>query len=214
MLVVIRSIFFCCRWLRGDKMALQKSTVPAKIELAVGMKVMVTSNVETDLDVTNGARGEIVEIILDPREPPVGDGAIVELKYLPVYILVRLQRTRASRLEGLEPLVIPVEPTTVTSQIKLEAKNGKTVTRSVKRRQYPITAAYAFTDYRSQGQTITLVLVDIASPPSGTLSLFNLYVALSCSSGRSTIRLLRPFDDDIFRRSHDPRLKEEDERLE
>ena len=27
-------------------------------------------------------------------------------------------------------------------------------------------------DYRSQGQTITYVLVDIAPPPSGTLSLF------------------------------------------
>ncbi|KAF8195698.1 hypothetical protein K438DRAFT_1586944 [Mycena galopus ATCC 62051] len=42
--------------------------------------------------------------------------------------------------------------------------------------------AYAFTDYRSQGQTIGHVLVDIASPPSGKLSLFNLYVALSRSS--------------------------------
>jgi hypothetical protein len=32
------------------------------------MKVMVTFNVETDLDITNGARGEITEIILDERE--------------------------------------------------------------------------------------------------------------------------------------------------
>ncbi|KAJ6479040.1 hypothetical protein C8R45DRAFT_832940 [Mycena sanguinolenta] len=39
--------------------------------------------------------------------------------------------------------------------------------------------AYAFADYRSQGQTIPHVLVDIASPPSGKLSFFNLYVALS-----------------------------------
>ncbi|KAF8192836.1 hypothetical protein K438DRAFT_1589785, partial [Mycena galopus ATCC 62051] len=44
--------------------------------------------------------------------------------------------------------------------------------------------AYAFTDYRSQGQTIQYVLVDIASPPSGKLSLFKLYVALSQSSGQ------------------------------
>jgi hypothetical protein len=35
-----------------------------KIEMAVGVKVMVTSNVETDLDIANGARGEIVDIIL------------------------------------------------------------------------------------------------------------------------------------------------------
>ncbi|KAI5994164.1 hypothetical protein EDD15DRAFT_2107169, partial [Pisolithus albus] len=42
-----------------------------------------------------------------------------------------------------------------------------------------MTAAYAFTDYRSQGQTLPSVLIDIATPPSGGLNLFNLYVALS-----------------------------------
>jgi ATP-dependent exoDNAse (exonuclease V) alpha subunit len=96
----------------------------------------------------------------------------------------------------------------------LEDKNKKMITRPVKRRQFPMTAAYTFTDYRSQGQTILLVLVDIASPPNGGLSLFNLYVALSRSSGRSTIRLLQDFDDEVFLRSHDAALMEEDKRLE
>ncbi|KAF8572560.1 hypothetical protein K439DRAFT_1378246 [Ramaria rubella] len=50
--------------------------------------------------------------------------------------------------------------------------------------------AYAFTDYRSQGQTIPNVIVDIGTPPSGgKLSMFNLYVALSRSSGQETVRL-------------------------
>lgn len=31
---------------------------------------MVTDNIETDLDITNGVRGEIVDIILDSEEPP------------------------------------------------------------------------------------------------------------------------------------------------
>ncbi|KIM52990.1 hypothetical protein SCLCIDRAFT_1223254, partial [Scleroderma citrinum Foug A] len=44
-----------------------------------------------------------------------------------------------------------------------------------KHRQFPVTPAYAFMDYRSQGQTIPHVIVDIASPPTGGLSLFNLY---------------------------------------
>ncbi|OCH83983.1 hypothetical protein OBBRIDRAFT_742374, partial [Obba rivulosa] len=47
-------------------------------------------------------------------------------------------------------------------------------------RQFCVTGAYAFTDYRAQGQTIPIVLIDIQTPPPpGTLSLFNLYVALS-----------------------------------
>jgi len=58
------------------------------------------------------------------------------------------------------------------------------------------------------------VIVDIANPPSGTLSLFNLYVALSRSSGRSMIRLLPEFDDSTFQRVHDLVLLAEDDRLE
>ncbi|KAI0253861.1 hypothetical protein BJV78DRAFT_1122426 [Lactifluus subvellereus] len=92
-------------------------------------------------------------------------------------------------------------------------QTGK-VRRNVVRRQFPITPAYAFTDYRSQRQTISHVIVDLASPPSGSLSLFNVYVALSRSSGRSTIRLLQDFDNELFAHSFDPDLLQEDERLE
>ena len=74
-------------------------------------------------------------------------------------------------------------------------------------------AAYAFTDYRSQGQTIPYVVVDIATPPTGGLSLFNLYVALSRSSGKETIRLLRDFDAKVFQASHSAQLLAEDNRL-
>jgi hypothetical protein len=51
------------------------------------------------------------------------------------------------------------------------------------------------------------------TPPTGGLSLFNLYVALSRSSGRETICLLRDFDDELFMKSHDPMLLAEDDRL-
>jgi ATP-dependent exoDNAse (exonuclease V) alpha subunit len=35
-----------------------------------------------------------------------------------------------------------------------------------------MTAAYAFTDYRSQGQTLPYVIVDIGSPPTAPLAKF------------------------------------------
>ena len=63
--------------------------------------------------------------------------------------------------------------------------------------------ADSFTAYWSQGQTIHYVLVDIVQPPMGTLSLFNLYVALSRSSGQDIIRLLQDFNKRHFQRSHD-----------
>lgn len=175
---------------------------------------MVTQNVETNLDVTNGARGEIVDIILHPDEPLISDEPVVKLKYLPSYILVKMNRTRATQLDGLEASVIPVEVLTKSFKINVEGPDGKLMSRTVRHRQFPMTVAYGFTDYQSQGQTIPYVLVDIGTPPTGTLSLFNLYVALSRSSGRSTIRLLRDFDDKFFQTSHDTELMIEDKRLE
>ncbi|KAG6805077.1 hypothetical protein H0H92_000785, partial [Tricholoma furcatifolium] len=136
------------------------------------MKVMVTQNVKTDLDITNSARGEIVDIILHPEESTISNDNIVELTHVPAYILVKLSQTRATKLEGLEPSVIPVEPSSKTFTINVMVQ-GKSQSRTVKRCQFPMTASYAFTDYRSQGQTIPNVLVDIATPPTGGLSLFN-----------------------------------------
>ncbi|KIK20992.1 hypothetical protein PISMIDRAFT_104798 [Pisolithus microcarpus 441] len=86
--------------------------------------------------------------------------------------------------------------------------------RSVCRRQFPITPAYAFTDYRSQGQTLPCVIIDIATPPSGALNLFNLYIALSRSHGRSQICLLCDFDENVFQKTHCNDLLMEDDQLE
>ena len=82
--------------------------------MAIGMKVMVTQNiVTTDLDITNGARGTIVNIWLHPEEPPISDlQPKIKLKYLLLCVLVKLDHTHTSQLTGLEKCVIPVEPVT------------------------------------------------------------------------------------------------------
>ncbi|KIK21585.1 hypothetical protein PISMIDRAFT_72180, partial [Pisolithus microcarpus 441] len=106
-----------------------KRDLPDVVELAVGMKVMVTQNVETDLDITNGAHGIVKEIILHPEEPPLMSNVSVHhLKFMPSYILVKLSRTWTSHLPGLEPSVIPVEPVTKTYSIRYIASEGTPVT--------------------------------------------------------------------------------------
>ena len=85
------------------------------------------------------------------------------------------------RLEGLDDGEIPIEPTKQAYTIEVEGADEEQCKnkKAVHRRQLPITAAYASTDYRSQGQTLPYVIIDIAKLPTGKLSLFNLYVALS-----------------------------------
>ena len=39
-----------------------------RIEIAIGMKVMVTLNLATEADLANRSRGIIEDIVLDPRE--------------------------------------------------------------------------------------------------------------------------------------------------
>lgn len=125
---------------------------------------MVTENVETELDIANGARGVIEEIVLNSDADIQEDvGGLVTLKRLPLYVLVKMDRTRASKLEGLAENVIPIEPR--VQSFRIDVQNGRNkVSRMFKRRQYPMTLAYAFTDYRAQGQTIAKAIVDVAKP--------------------------------------------------
>lgn len=188
----------------------ERSPLAACVEIAVGMEVMITFNVQTDLDIANGARGRITAVVLHEEEPPIPRGAVeVRLKYQPAYVLVQMHRTKVAELPHLAQGVIPLEPLTKTFEIQIEG--GR---RVVTRKQLPLTPAYAFTDIRSQGQTISHVIIDIAKPPTGGLTAFNAYVALSRSSGRDTIRLLRDFDDDLFVNPPCPQLAQEDRRLE
>ena len=139
---------------------------------------------------------------------------------LPLYVLVKVDNTRLKALPGLEAGVIPLAPVAKTMRIgsgkkKKKRDQGQAQPEfTVTRRQLPMTAAYAFTDYRAQGQTIPRVVVDIAHTPSGQMSIFNAYVALSRSRGRSTIRLLRKYDQDLFKKQLPHDLIREDERLE
>ncbi|KAL4068703.1 hypothetical protein V8B97DRAFT_1872806 [Scleroderma yunnanense] len=82
----------------------------------------------------------------------------------------------------------PVEPTPKTFRIRCNSAEGKVISRSVRQCQFCVTTAYAFTDHRSQGKTLPVVVVDIATLPTGGLTLFNVYMARSPKSGRETIR--------------------------
>ena len=188
--------------------------LPQKVELAIGMRIMITTNIQVDHDITNGACGEIVDIILHPDEPAIIPTAIVNLKYLPIYILVKMNRTRAPHLDNLGDKVVPIEVASQTFPITFVNENGDQDKKTVTRLQYAITGAYAITDYRAQGQTLSNVIADMASPGYGKLTLFNLYVALSRSRGHDSIRLLRDFDDKIFNQTHCEALINEDARLE
>jgi hypothetical protein len=182
--------------------------LPHKIELAVGMKAMVLLNIATDADLANGTRGVVEDIILDAREkkPDAGE-TTVRLEFLPAVILFRPLYGQKKSFPGLPDGVVPIFPT--HKKFTLNEVEKCTILRE----QFALTPAYAFTDYKSQGQTIENVIVDLTRPPSGKLSAFNAYVTLSRSRGRKNIRLLRDFDERLFTVHPHEDLRKEDGRL-
>ena len=80
--------------------------------------------------------------------------------------------------------------------------------------QIPIVPGYAFMDYKAQGQMMECVIIDISKPPTGKLSVFGVYVALSRSRGRNTICILRNFDPDLLMHHPSEDLRVDMARLE
>ena len=91
----------------------EQGRLPDEVMLGIGMKVMVTFNVEMDLDIVNGARGEIIKIVLDENETnylPMQSIIQLPVKYPPTYVLIRMKPSKVSSLEGLEQNIIPLMP--------------------------------------------------------------------------------------------------------
>ena len=172
--------------------------------------LLVTGNINLDADLASGARGSIVDIVLHPDEPAVDSRkSVTQLQYPPSIILVKLDKTRTTGTES----VVPVAPIRRNIRISRKGTTNTSISTTVHEVQLLVTAAYACTGYRAQGQTLDAVIVDLATPPIGGLNLFSLYVALSRSRGRKGIRILRDFDEKWCKTNHKEHLLAEDDRL-
>ncbi|KAF8256854.1 hypothetical protein EI94DRAFT_1479598, partial [Lactarius quietus] len=61
--------------------------LPHKVELVIGMKVMVIMNISTETDLANGSRGVVEDIVLDPRERvDHNHGKTIQLQYPPAAV--------------------------------------------------------------------------------------------------------------------------------
>lgn len=167
-----------------------------QIELAVGMKAMVVLNIATETDLTNGTGGIVQGFVLDLREEcttPDSEGH-VHLQYPPPVIYFKPDLETNTTFQGLSDGIIPISPSMMRFSVDIDGEKVK-----LERRQLAIVPAYMFTDYKSQGQTMEHVIVDILKPPTGMLSPFSVYIALSRSRRRMmTIHILIDFDPVLF----------------
>ena len=89
----------------------QTNSLPHKIEIAIGMKVMVLANIAPDAGLANGSRGIVTRIILDPRESEQYTAMTrQQLQYPPAAIIFRPHNASSIRLQGLADGTVPIFP--------------------------------------------------------------------------------------------------------
>ena len=137
------------------------------------------------------------------------DDGCIRLQYPPPVIYFKPYSHKTMSFEGVPVGIIPISPSMVRFSVERDGEKVK-----LERRQLVLVPGYAFTDYKAQGQMMECVIVDILKPPSGALSPFSVYVALSRSRGRRTIRILRDFDHSLFMHHPSENLRIDMERLQ
>ena len=88
-------------------------------------------------------------------------------------------------LPGLPRSVLPIQAKTFTY------RSGK---RQATFYQFPVTLAYAITDYKCQSLTFDQVVVDLKHPSTGFVPAASAYVQLSRCRTIDWLSIIRPFD--------------------
>ncbi|CAF4529264.1 unnamed protein product [Rotaria sp. Silwood2] len=184
--------------------------LPGYLPLVLGMPVLLTENVATELGLSNGTRGIFRQLVYDESSEdvqwhdknfPPNTNFITQ----PKYALVEFAGCKLdSKLAELQSKIVPIAiseqtflfdakellPDNVAKAAKI---NNKTTKLSVKRRALPLIPAYSMTTHKSQGQTLGKTIVDLVMPP-GPLEVASVYVPLSRVKRLDDLLIIRPFE--------------------
>jgi Helitron helicase-like domain at N-terminus/PIF1-like helicase len=159
-----------------------------RLPLFPGQKVMVTENVAISFGVVNGTEGIIEDVRYRMDTEGRRFGVCAYVRVLGAGLIS----------DELGKDIVPIMPT--SSSFRYTGNKGEKY--SISRSQFPLLPAYSFTDYKSQGRTLPLVLLDLTE----CRSLQSLYVMLSRATTLRNLAIVRWFSPSkIF----DQRLSEE-----
>jgi hypothetical protein len=114
----------------------------------------------------------------------------------PAYMLVKVPG-KEFRLGHFPVGVFPLELSTLT----FEVWKRRQLIRQATFRQFPVTLAYAITDYKSQGETYSNgLLTDLCKPLTGSTQAASLYVQLSRVQTIQQLSIMRDFDPEELRK--------------
>ena len=145
------------------------------LPLCPGLPVMVTENLALARNIVNGSHGTVEHVKYSLNE---SGGWVADCVY------VRILQLGVGAIAD-EPDIVPI--TFVRTSFRFVDEDG--CAYNIVLRQVPLLPAFAFTDYKVQGQSMSSVIVDLCS--SHTLQ--SVYVMLSCVKCLTALAVLRWF---------------------
>ena len=205
--------------------------LPGYLPIVPNMSVLITHNIATELQISNGSIGRLVKVVYEDEEQSHDATAISNPTFpsntvyvrKPLYALVQLPQCKlASALTDLQPTCIPIVPEQKTIKVDLKSilssaqkrllQNKTTIT--ITRCQLPLIPAYALTTHKCQGKTLESGVIDIVPPPYSKPDLAQTYVPISRFTSLEAMAILRPFPRSILNQKPHPDMKAELQRLQ
>lgn len=169
-----------------------------KLELCLGIPVLIKYNEATEAGVTNGAEGFVVGW----NSRPIGDG-----KETLDTLFVKLKVTASPiKVHGLPDNVVPVAAYTKYVGVKLHDDSALKVSRT----QVPVLLNFSMTDYASQGRSRPQNPMD----PSDCKSIQSLYTCLSRATTWESNVLVSPISKVLAQSALSQQLRREFQQLE
>jgi ATP-dependent DNA helicase PIF1 len=155
-----------------------------ELYLCLDARVMLTTNLWTEIGLVNGSMGTVYDISWDSNQNPTSD--------LPTRVLIRFDDYKGPAFPGCPLGVVPVF--TITRQFEFKGC-------ACSRTQFPLRLAYAITVHKSQGLTLQRARLNL-SKREHCLGLS--YIAVSRVKSLDGVLFEVPFDFERFTVSKSP----------